>query len=192
MFSAFSKRSHLLALVAVTFLGTVPVCSAQSPEAMATAHRWVGAKFLGEVTPNPAESYLLVYTQSGPVTKNEVARPSFPNRKSGIFARPALFLGRQSARGACRAGQEFRGRGGCGQQRHRLLLERRPGSGGGLRRRRRQDAFPQSRFCTRAWRAFPSKWTLAMPRSLTSKSRTGAGEWSLAIILTRPIGPTRA
>ena len=72
MFSAFSKRSHLLALVAVTFLGTVPVCSAQSPDAMATAHRWIGAKFLGEATPNPAESYLLVYTQSGPVTKNDV------------------------------------------------------------------------------------------------------------------------
>ena len=39
---------------------------------MATAHRWVSAKFLGEVTPNPAQSYLLVYTRSGAVTKNEV------------------------------------------------------------------------------------------------------------------------
>jgi alpha-galactosidase len=39
---------------------------------MATAHRWVSAKFLGERIKNPPASYLLVYTQSGPVTKNEV------------------------------------------------------------------------------------------------------------------------
>jgi hypothetical protein len=39
---------------------------------MATAQRWVAAKFLGEVAPNPAESYLLVYSRYGPVTKNGV------------------------------------------------------------------------------------------------------------------------
>ncbi len=58
-------------LMAVLFLGTVSWCAAQTPEAMSAAHQWVGAKFLGEVAPNPAASYLLVYTQ-GPVTKNEV------------------------------------------------------------------------------------------------------------------------
>ena len=58
-------------LMAILFLGTVSWCAAQTPEAMSAAHQWVGAKFLGEVAPNPAASYLLVYTQ-GPVTKNEV------------------------------------------------------------------------------------------------------------------------
>jgi alpha-galactosidase len=72
MFSSFSRRAYYLTLLAAIFLGTIPWCSAQLPEAMATAHRWAAAKFLGEVTPNPAESYLLVYSHSGPVTKNGV------------------------------------------------------------------------------------------------------------------------
>src|SRR5271166_648717 len=72
MISAIRKRSHLLIFVALSFLVTMPICWAQSPEAMATARRWFAAKFLGEVTPNPAESYLLVYSHSGPVTKNGV------------------------------------------------------------------------------------------------------------------------
>ena len=71
MLSFHSIRVHCLTLVAAIFLGTIHWCSAQSPDAMATAHRWVNAKFLGEVPPRSAESYLLVYT-SGPVTKNEV------------------------------------------------------------------------------------------------------------------------
>jgi alpha-galactosidase len=72
MSSSFSKRAQGLMLFAAIFLGKIPWCSAQSPEGMATARRWVGSKFLGEVTPNPPESYLLVYTQSGPVSRNEV------------------------------------------------------------------------------------------------------------------------
>jgi hypothetical protein len=70
MFSSF-KRAHCLILFAAAFLRIVPWCFAQSPEAMATAHRWMATKLLGEVAPRPAENYLLVYT-SGPVTKNEV------------------------------------------------------------------------------------------------------------------------
>ena len=72
MLFSFSKRAHCLTLFAAILLGTIPFCPAQSPETMATAHRWVSAKFLGEATPSPAESYLLVYSQSGPVTKNGV------------------------------------------------------------------------------------------------------------------------
>jgi len=72
MLFSFSKRAHCLTLFAAILLGTIPFCPAQSPETMATAHRWVSAKFLGEATPIPAESYLLVYSQSGPVTKNGV------------------------------------------------------------------------------------------------------------------------
>jgi len=72
MFSSLPKRAHCLMLLTAILLGTTPYCSAQSPEAMATAHRWTAAKFLGEVTSNPAENYLLVYSQSGPVTKNGV------------------------------------------------------------------------------------------------------------------------
>ena len=65
MFTLCSKQARYLMLLTAIFLGPIPFCSAQSPEAMATAHRWVSAKFLGEVTPNPAQSYLLVYTRSG-------------------------------------------------------------------------------------------------------------------------------
>ncbi len=64
-------------ILAAILLGTVPLSFAQSPEAMATAHRWVAAKFLGEVAPKPAESSLLVYTQSGPVTKNGIQGHQF-------------------------------------------------------------------------------------------------------------------
>jgi len=71
MSSSFTKRVYVPTLFAAVFLAMVPWCSAQSADSMATAHRWVNAKFLGEVAPNPAQSYLLVYT-SGPVTKNEV------------------------------------------------------------------------------------------------------------------------
>ena len=72
MVFSFSTRAHCLTLFAAIFLGTTPFCGAQSPEAMATAQRWVGARFLGEIAPNPPESHLLVYTHSGPVTKNAV------------------------------------------------------------------------------------------------------------------------
>jgi alpha-galactosidase len=53
-------------------LGSHPWCSAQSPDAMATAHRWVSAKFLGEVAPTPTQNYLLVYSPSGQVDKNGI------------------------------------------------------------------------------------------------------------------------
>jgi len=72
MFTFCSKQTRCLTLLTAVFLGTIPFSSGQSPEAMATAHRWVSAKFLGEVSPTPAQSYLLVYTRSGAVTKNEV------------------------------------------------------------------------------------------------------------------------
>ena len=72
MFTSCSRQALRLRLLTVIFFGTIPFCSAQSPEAMATAHRWVNAKLLGEMTPNPAQSYLLVYTRSGAVAKNEV------------------------------------------------------------------------------------------------------------------------
>jgi alpha-galactosidase len=50
----------------------IPLCHAQTPEEMATAHQWFTAKFLGKLTRNPPESYLLVYEHSGKVSKNEV------------------------------------------------------------------------------------------------------------------------
>ena len=71
MSSSFTKRVYVPTIFAAVFLAMVPWCSAQSADSMATAHRWVNAKFLGEVPPNPAQSYLLVYT-SGPMTKNDV------------------------------------------------------------------------------------------------------------------------
>ncbi len=55
------------------FLLFIPWCSAQTPDDMATAHRWTSAKFLGEVTPNPPASYLQVYMQSGDLGRNKVA-----------------------------------------------------------------------------------------------------------------------
>ena len=70
-FSPYTKRASRLILFAAVFVPVVPRCPAQSPEAMATAHRWINAKFLGEAAPTPSESYLLVYA-SGAVTKNEV------------------------------------------------------------------------------------------------------------------------
>ena len=72
MFSSLSRQIHCPSLFAAFFLVALPGCWAQSPEALATAHRWTAAKFLGEVTPDPAQSYLLTYTQSGQVTKNAV------------------------------------------------------------------------------------------------------------------------
>ena len=70
MSTFFIKRAYRLALFAV-LLAAAPWCPAQSPEAMAAAHRWINAKFLGDAVAAPAESYLLVYA-SGEVTKNEV------------------------------------------------------------------------------------------------------------------------
>jgi alpha-galactosidase len=71
MFSFQLKLMHFLCAMAI-FFTIVLSCLAQTPDEMATAHRWVAAKFLGETLPSPAESYLLVYTHSGQVTKNQV------------------------------------------------------------------------------------------------------------------------
>ena len=72
MISPFLNRARSLILLAALFLVNMPWCQAQSPDAMATAHRWVAAKLLGEVTPNPPQSYLLSYIQSETVSKNEI------------------------------------------------------------------------------------------------------------------------
>ncbi len=72
MFTSPSKESRCLILLAAIFLVIIPRGAAQSPEATATAHRWVGAKFLGEAPSNPPESHLLVYLHSGPMSRNEV------------------------------------------------------------------------------------------------------------------------
>ena len=65
------KRSLWLYAASV-LLGSTWAWPAETSDAMATAHRWVAAKFLGQVTPNSAENYLLVFTQSGEVGKNQV------------------------------------------------------------------------------------------------------------------------
>jgi alpha-galactosidase len=70
MCTSFKWAQHSI-FFAFVFLVAIASGSAQSPEAMATARRWFGAKFLGEIAPNPPQSYLLFYTQ-GPVSKNEV------------------------------------------------------------------------------------------------------------------------
>ncbi len=67
----FDRFSRGLTAAALLLAGTLRGYS-QTPEELAAAHRWVSAKFLGEAAPNPAQSYLLVYTQSGGVTKNGV------------------------------------------------------------------------------------------------------------------------
>jgi len=72
MTSASIKRMNGIALITTILLVTNHSGLAQSPDSQATAHRWVSAKLLGEVTPNPPQSYLLPYIQSGTLSKNEV------------------------------------------------------------------------------------------------------------------------
>jgi alpha-galactosidase len=72
MINLFSKHPHGSFLLAAIFLAIIPRAAAESPEAMATAGRWVSAKFLGEVRPIPPESHLLVYLHSGAMSRNEV------------------------------------------------------------------------------------------------------------------------
>ena len=70
----FFSRSTLFSCLWGMMILSVPILpgSAQTPEEIAVAHRWVRAKFFGEVTPNPPQNYLLDYTQGGPVSKNGV------------------------------------------------------------------------------------------------------------------------
>ena len=49
---------------ATIFLISEPLACGENPEAMATAHRWVAAKFLGEVMPNPPKA--ICWFTSGP------------------------------------------------------------------------------------------------------------------------------
>ena len=77
MFPAHFKRMRCVIQVVAIVLGITAWCLAQSPESMATAHRWVAAKFLGEMTPPSPQSYLLTYLQSGTVSKNEVEGHQF-------------------------------------------------------------------------------------------------------------------
>ena len=71
MLHFYWKRASCLCVVTI-FLMTMPLSSEQSPEAMAEAHRWVAAKFLGEVLPKPAEGYLMEYIRSGSLSKNGI------------------------------------------------------------------------------------------------------------------------
>ena len=45
MYSYLSERAHFPILLTAILVGIIPWCPAQSPEAMATAHRWTAAKF---------------------------------------------------------------------------------------------------------------------------------------------------
>ena len=66
------KKAFLLTLMTGASLATPARSLAQAPADLAAARRWTAAKFAAEVTPSAPESSLLVYTQSGPITKNEV------------------------------------------------------------------------------------------------------------------------
>lgn len=70
--SSFKLEKMLYLCATAALLGSTSLFPAESREAMTAARRWVEAKFLGETTPSPRENYLLVYTQSGGVAKNEV------------------------------------------------------------------------------------------------------------------------
>ena len=87
MFCSYSKRARLPSLLAASFLGVIPWCMAQSPNAMDTAQRWVAAKFLGDVAPTPRQSYLLPYIQTGKLDKN------------GIQGRPFRIVNQKYSRG---------------------------------------------------------------------------------------------
>jgi hypothetical protein len=86
MLHCYWKRTGCLCVVTI-FLMTTPLSCEQSPEAMAEAHRWVAAKFLGEAGPKPAEGYLMSYIRSGSLSKN------------GIQGRPFRIVDRDYRRG---------------------------------------------------------------------------------------------
>lgn len=67
-----SKITRYLSLLVLVTMGASASGLAQTPEEMAVAHQWVAAKFLGEISPSPSQDYLLVYSHSGPVSKNQV------------------------------------------------------------------------------------------------------------------------
>jgi len=71
MLHSFWKRIGRLCVLTI-FLMTIPLSGEQNPEAMAEAHRWVSAKFLGEAPPKPAEGYLTEYIRSGSLVKNGI------------------------------------------------------------------------------------------------------------------------
>ena len=60
MLHSYWNRASCLCVVTI-FLMSMPLSSEENPEAMAETHRWVAAKFLGEVLPKPAEGYLMAY-----------------------------------------------------------------------------------------------------------------------------------
>ena len=86
MLHCYWKRAGCLSVVTI-FLMKIPLPCEQSPEAMAEAHRWVAAKFLGEAVPEPAEGYLMEYIRSGLLAKN------------GVQGRPFRIVDRDYRRG---------------------------------------------------------------------------------------------
>ena len=71
MFWFKPRLTHCLGAITMICAMVFPR-SAQTPDELATAHRWMAAKFLGEAIPHPPQSCLLAYTRSGPMSKNEV------------------------------------------------------------------------------------------------------------------------
>src|SRR5579862_4951820 len=72
MFPVRFERMQCVVQSVALILGITSLCLGQSPESLATAHRWVAAKFEGVVTPPPPQSYLLAYLQSGAMSRNEI------------------------------------------------------------------------------------------------------------------------
>ena len=68
----FSPKRDLLIYASAVLLIALPLVGGENPEAMAEAHRWVAAKFLGETLPQPAQGYLMEYIRSGSLAKNGI------------------------------------------------------------------------------------------------------------------------